>query len=476
MATITSPIPALRGIEVFNRPVATVLCLILTDSLSLLTSVGLGILAKALIHRDLHLDSYLRLWPLLFVFLIVYASIGLYSIVALSPPEELRRGTTASVVLFLLLGAVTMSLRNAQQQFTWTLFLALGISVVLFPLMRACTRQLFASRSWWGFPAVVFGSGKAAEQMVKTMTDDPTISLKPIALIDATCRRSQVNGVPVFRDFSQAPILMPAKSRAYGVFVAQDLPTANLNALIDRHRSSFSHILVIPELTGMSSLWVSSKNIGGMLGLEVSQHRIHDRLKRALDICLALVFGLFAGPLCLLLAILSKLDSPGPIFYSQRRIGLKGKPFQAWKFRSMVTNSKEMLESHLSANPDARLEWERTQKLKNDPRVTRIGKLLRKTSMDELAQIWNVLQGEMSFVGPRPIVDNEIRHYGNNFDLYTRVRGGITGLWQVSGRSDTTYEERVSLDSFYARNWSVWLDLCILFRTFSVVLFGKGAY
>ncbi len=476
MATITRTTPTLRGIEVSNRPVATVLCLVLTDSLSLLTSVGLGILAKAAIHRDLHLESYLRLWPLLFVFLIVYAAIGLYSIVALSPPEELRRGTTASVVLFLLLGAVTMSMRNAQQQFTWTLFLALGISVVLFPLMRASARQLFASRDWWGFPAVVFGCGRAAERMVKTMSDDPSISLKPIALIDATCRQFQVNGVPVFRDFSQASILLSPKSHSYAVFVAQDLSAATLNTLLDQHRSSFSHILVIPELTGMSSLWVSSKNIGGMLGLEVSQHRIHDRLKRALDIGLALAFGLLAGPLCLLLAVLSKLDSPGPIFYSQRRIGLKGKPFQAWKFRSMVTNSKEMLESHLAAHPEALREWKRSQKLRNDPRVTRIGKILRKTSMDELAQIWNVLKGEMSFVGPRPIVDNEIHHYGDNFDLYTRVRGGITGLWQVSGRSDTSYEERVSLDSFYARNWSVWLDLCILFRTFSVVLLGKGAY
>lgn len=142
----------------------------------------------------------------------------------------------------------------------------------------------------------------------------------------------------------------------------------------------------------------------------------------------------------------------------------------------MVVNSREMLEEHLAAHPEARDEWSRTQKLRNDPRVTRVGRFLRKTSLDELPQVWNVLRGEMSFVGPRPIVEAEVHHYGDSFDLYKRVRGGITGLWQVSGRSDTTYAERVTLDSFYARNWSVWLDLCILFRTFSVVLFGKGAY
>jgi Undecaprenyl-phosphate galactose phosphotransferase WbaP len=463
-------------LEVHNRPLRTILCLAATDSLSLLISVGLSILVKALAQGDVHLESYLRLWPLLIVFLMVYAAIGLYSIVALSPPEELRRGTIASSVLFLLLGAVTMSLRGARQHFTWTLFLALGISVIALPLLRACARQLFAGEPWWGFPAVVFGAGRGAEQIVKAMKSDPAMSLKPIAVVDEFSRKPDVAGVPVFRSLNRPELLFPEGRHPYAVFVAQDLDSDRLQTLLSRYRAIFPHILVVPDLGGMSSLWVSSKDIGGMLGLEVSQHRIHDRLKRGIDIALALAFGLLVGPLCLLLAILSKIDSPGPIFYSQRRIGLKGRTFQAWKFRSMVTNSKEMLERHLAANPAARVEWEQSQKLKNDPRVTRVGKILRKTSMDELPQVWNVLKGEMSFVGPRPIVENEVHFYGERFELYKRVRGGITGLWQVSGRSDTTYEERVTLDAFYARNWSVWLDLCIIFRTFSVVLFGKGAY
>lgn len=462
-----------RKIVVANRPAATLLCLVGTDSLALLSSVGLSIALKACLQGGINLESYVRLWPLLFVFLLVYSSIGLYSIVALSPPEELRRGTIASTVLFLLLAAVTMTFRGARQQFTWTLFTALCISVVLFPLMRACVRQLFASRPWWGFPAVIFGTGRSAANIVKTMLGDPAISLKPIALVGRD--RTEITGVPIFRSFEEIDPLTIGR-HAYAVFLAEDVSLLELNVLIDRYRSSFSHIIVVPELTGISSLCVSTKSIGGMLGLEISQHRIHDRLKRGLDIALALATGMFVAPLCLILAILSKLDSPGPIFYSQRRIGLSGKPFQAWKFRSMITDSNEMLRSHLEKHPGARDEWARSHKLKDDPRVTRVGKILRKTSMDELPQVWNVLKGEMSFVGPRPIVDSEIRHYGDNFDLYTRVRGGITGLWQVSGRSDTTYEERVLLDSFYARNWSVWLDLCILFRTFSVVLFGKGAY
>ena len=475
MASV-SMAPSRQGrVEVLNRPLATIGCLVATDSLSLLLSVGLSLLVKALTQGGFSVDGYLRLWPFLFVFLLVYAAVGLYSIVALSPPEELRRATLSSVVLFLLLGASTVSFRGARQQFTWTLFLAIALGLVVLPLARACVRQLFASKSWWGFPAVIFGVGKSSERIVKAMLEDPSMSLKPVALVGQGPNNYAVNGVPVFRDFEHAANLIPKRRRAYAVFANQDLPASDLNTIIDRYRDSFSNILIIPEYTGMSSLWVTSKNIGGMLGLEVCQTKAHDRMKRALDLSLAFLFSLVAGPACLLFAAIIRLDG-GPAFYSQRRIGLDGKPFRAWKFRTMVTNSDEMLRQHLAAHPEARREWDRSQKLKNDPRVTRFGRILRKTSLDELPQVWNVLKGEMSFVGPRPIVESEIHFYGKRYDLYKRVRGGITGLWQVSGRSDTTYEERVALDSFYSRNWSVWLDLCILFRTFSVVLFGKGAY
>jgi lipopolysaccharide/colanic/teichoic acid biosynthesis glycosyltransferase len=142
----------------------------------------------------------------------------------------------------------------------------------------------------------------------------------------------------------------------------------------------------------------------------------------------------------------------------------------------MLVNGDEILKRHLSENEEARSEWERDHKLRNDPRVTRVGRILRKTSLDELPQLWNVLKNEMSLVGPRPIVQAEVSRYGAAFSEYTRVKGGLTGLWQVSGRNDTTYDERVRLDTMYVRNRSVWLDLFILYRTVGVVLFGSGAY
>ena len=148
----------------------------------------------------------------------------------------------------------------------------------------------------------------------------------------------------------------------------------------------------------------------------------------------------------------------------------------AWKFRSMAADASQALEHCLTANPALREEWQRNHKLRNDPRVTRIGRFLRRTSLDELPQLWNILRGQMSFVGPRPIVREEISRYGESYALYKKVTPGLTGLWQVSGRNNTSYQQRVSLDLYYIRNWSPWLDLYILARTVTAVLFARGAY
>jgi Undecaprenyl-phosphate galactose phosphotransferase WbaP len=198
--------------------------------------------------------------------------------------------------------------------------------------------------------------------------------------------------------------------------------------------------------------------------------------KRILDLSLSAFALVVFAPVLVAIAIAIKLDSKGPVLFGHLRIGRNGRAFKALKFRTMVMNGPEVLEKVLARNADAREEWARDHKLKNDPRVTRVGRFLRKTSLDELPQLWNVLMSEMSLVGPRPIVEEEIAKYGNSYSLYTRVKGGVTGLWQVSGRNDVSYEERVKLDSFYVRNWSVWLDLCILYKTIGTVLFRSGAY
>ena len=190
-------------------------------------------------------------------------------------------------------------------------------------------------------------------------------------------------------------------------------------------------------------------------------------------VLLALPFLFFGIPL---IALLVKLDSPGPVFYGHPRMGRNGRKIKIWKIRTMVHDAERVLDDHLSEHADQRLQWDRQHKLKNDPRITRLGQFLRRMSLDELPQIWNVLLGQMSFVGPRPIVEKEVPRYGEGYSLYKQVRPGITGCWQVSGRNDTSYHERVQIDMYYARNWSIWLDLWVLASTIPTVLRRRGAY
>lgn len=200
-------------------------------------------------------------------------------------------------------------------------------------------------------------------------------------------------------------------------------------------------------------------------------------IKTLFDFTLTAVGTVAISPLLAYIAYRIKKEDPGPIFFAHTRIGKDGKPFPCYKFRSMVVNSKEMLEKHLAENPEARAEWEREFKLKNDPRITPIGQVLRKSSLDELPQIFNVLKGEMSLVGPRPVVQEELdKYYGEAVKEYTSVKPGITGLWQVSGRSDVDYPERVAMDVEYVRTRNLWKDIVILYKTFDVVLNKKGAY
>lgn len=177
-----------------------------------------------------------------------------------------------------------------------------------------------------------------------------------------------------------------------------------------------------------------------------------------------------------IIAVCIYIDNPGPILFAHKRVGKNGKEFPCYKFRSMIVNAEEALQVYLKEHPEAKEEWERDFKLKDDPRITKLGHFLRKSSLDELPQLFNVIKGEMSLVGPRPIVQKEVVKYGVYIDDFYLVPPGITGVWQVSGRSDTTYDERVQMDSWYVHNWSVWIDIVYLIRTFGAVLLRKGAY
>jgi len=204
-------------------------------------------------------------------------------------------------------------------------------------------------------------------------------------------------------------------------------------------------------------------------------HRGGEIAKRCMDIIFSLSIALFFLPVIIVCWVLL-VFSNGPVVFSQQRIGRGGKQFRVYKFRTMVPNAQQVLKDILASDPILRAEYERDHKLKNDPRVTVVGKFLRRTSLDELPQLWNIFKGEMSLVGPRPVEEFEMRKYGVHAHYYYSQRPGLTGLWQISGRSNVTYAQRVAMDTYYSRKRTLWLDLNIIFATVKVVLSSRGAY
>lgn len=289
---------------------------------------------------------------------------------------------------------------------------------------------------------------------------------------------AEVDGVPVVGDLSLAPHLAEKLKIPYAIVAMPGVESLNLLGVVERVGGSFSHLLVIPDLFGFATLGVPAKSVGGILGVEVRQQLLlpWPRItKRALDVVLTGIGSLFVLPFLLFIALLIKLDSKGPVFYNQKRLGRDGDHFLAYKFRTMHGDGEERLKALLESDPALRAEYAVYHKLKNDPRVTRVGRILRKFSLDEFPQLISVLKGDMSLVGPRPYIERELPEMGGQERIILRATPGMTGMWQVSDRNAMSFAGRVEVDVHYVRNWSPWLDIYILARTFGVVIRGTGS-
>ena len=331
-------------------------------------------------------------------------------------------------------------------------------------------------------PVLLVGAGKTAELVNKSLQRMPVSYYKIIGYVDDNPKSASIaKEYPCLGTFNDVENVIKDTGIQTVLICAPGLESKKLVALINRLQLLVKRVAFVPELFGLPTSNITAR---GMMEEQAVILRVQNNLarksnrvmKRIFDIGATVCGGILILPILAIVAILIYIDSPGPIVFGHKRVGQGGKEFPCYKFRSMVPNAQEALEVYLKENPAAREEWERDFKLKDDSRVTRIGKFLRKTSLDELPQLWNVLVGDMSLVGPRPIVRDEIVKYGDYINDFYLVPPGITGVWQVSGRSDTTYEERVLMDSWYVHNWSVWIDIVYLLKTVLAVVKSKGAY
>jgi len=406
---------------------------------------------------------------------VVHYQLGLYPGYLLGPVERLRRRTLSTLAVFG--GLVAWDNLVARGVLSRGVLLAtFAFALVLPPLAEKLARSLLIARNRWGIPAVILGAGPTGRAIARTLLRDPQLGIRPVAFLDdnPAVWHSPIENLPVAGPLSLA---RDFEDRAECAIVA--IKKKRLDAFL--HDLNFPRVLVLPDLDALSNLWVTARDLNGSLGLEIKKNLLIRRniaLKRLMDQAISLPLFILSLPILALAGVWIKLSSPGPVFYRQEREGFDGRRVSIWKLRTMRADADQFLADWLSSHPGDQAIWKKFFKLPHDPRVLPgIGKLLRRTSLDELPQLWTILKGEMSLVGPRPFPDYHLSHFSPDFRaLRTRVLPGLTGLWQVSARSDGDTEVQEALDTYYIRNWSPWLDLYILARTVAAVLFARGAY
>lgn len=348
----------------------------------------------------------------------------------------------------------------------WVLFVPLLI------LIRSLARIVLNRAGLWTLRTMIVGDADAARAGRAALSSDKSLGYDVVAEIKFDVFAPHGDGW-------QLPRLMEAYGADFIVVTldgAESRKAQSVLAWLALARVPFAIMSTLGGLPvfGFDAQYFLSHDVMFLVSRNNLLRPVNRATKLIFDYVLALLLLVAFLPVFALIALLIKRDG-GPVFFRQERIGSFGRPFTCLKFRSMVVNSDEILDHLIQRDPDVAAEWSTTQKLRNDPRVTAIGRFLRATSLDELPQLLNVLRGEMSLVGPRPIVASEVRRYGNSILLYTETKPGLTGLWQVSGRSDTSYERRVQIDGWYVKNWTLWHDIAILIKTLPAVLRRRGA-
>ncbi len=442
--------------------------------------LGLGLIlwtlwSNVIIGRYVGPGDWLRWWLLLPTFLVLYYFCDSYPGVSVNPVIEIRRISLANICAFFFI-AVMLAFHHIAM-FPYLVCLAAGIASSLVILsLRSLVRRIGSQYDWWGYPVVLFGRGELAQFVLRKLMSEPHLGLRPVAVIADRAAGRELEGLPVFTVERLSQIA--SRGIKHAIVAAPELSRSEFVELIARGGDTFPHLTIIPNT---EFIWKieHGRDITGIPGIQCRNNLLDSRaraVKRIIDLVSSTLLLFLLLPVFAVISVSIVLESGFPVFYFDKRLGYRG-IFRMCKFRTMARNSAEVLSRYLAANAELQKEWAQFQKLRDDPRITRVGKLLRKTSLDEIPQLWNVFKGEMSLVGPRPrVLEVNVPRYQEVNALYAKTTPGLTGLWQVSGRSRTTYEQRIAYDAYYIRNWSLWMDIHLMAKTVGVVIRGDGAY
>lgn len=443
---------------------------------------GLRDLYGLLMGTSYHVpDAYLFFWiPLVFIAFLGIAQ----TYTKMQPILETVRQIFYAVLYALITCLLALYFMEASM-------LASRLYVILFGILalfniyvgRYILLKLLKTTNTLTKPVILIGAGKTAELVLRSFDRDLGYRYRVIGILDDS---------PISEDLPQKFLLMGTLENAAEIIhdssvktviiTAPGMEKEKLQTLLEGIQPYVRDIIFVPDLIGVPLYNVEAQTLFNeqimMLSLRNNLARRRNQMfKRFFDIVIGSLLCIPLVPIIFIIAFCIKLDSKGPAFFNAERIGKKGETFTCYKFRSMHLDSQKILEEYLAENPAAKEEWDTYAKLRDyDPRVTKVGKWIRKYSLDELPQILNVIKGDMSLVGPRPYLPREKEDIGEYLSTITLTVPGITGFWQTSGRNDVSFAGRVAMDTWYVRNWSIWLDLMYLFKTAKIVFTGKGAY
>ncbi len=389
------------------------------------------------------------------------------------PPHREVKNTSLTVSLSYLVVLMFLFMTQVSVEYSRGILLIAWLgSIFSVSMVRGLLRRRLCRKSWWGCPTIFLQDEEMCKVLWDEMEEYPARGLKPVAYLNIDYTNDEWQ--------KEIEAIQNKYTRPMFIWCGSEGESVEGSKKFEQIARICKHVLFVPcGKIKKKRFWLAPRVLGTSMGFAVRQNLIDLRrlfVKRCIDILLSSLALIVVIPIGVIVASWIRLSTKSNAIYTQERRGQGGKKIRIYKFCTMVHNADEILEQYLDSNPAYRKEWEENQKLFDDPRITPVGKFLRKTSLDELPQIINVLRGDMSLVGPRPIVEDEIEKYGEVYLEYSAVKPGITGLWQISGRNLTTYEQRVWYDNYYVTNWSVWMDLWIIARTIPVVLRGYGAY
>ncbi len=480
----------MKGIERRRyKNILSIIFLFLTDILSILISLLIAYAVRAYVLpyifsafkvKPVPLSNFLSLFYIFGIWILLFFHDWLYTrrVAFWEETRLIFKNTTISIVIVMLL---TFILRK-ERVFSRAIFVLLWLfTLILIPLFRFITKNFLSKSGFWKRNVLIAGAGSTGIEVAKEIIMTPYIGYEVAGFLDDDKEKigKKIEGIEVLGKLSEVEKWLKRTASEDVIVAIPSISEEKLKSFVEKCEPISKNISFVSKF-GLFSLYnLRTETINSFLLISMRGRLLSSWVRTVKDIY-ERIFVLLISPILflfsLIIALLIKIDSPGPVFFSQERLGKEGKKFKLIKFRTMYKNSDEILRNFLALNPEAKEEWEKFKKIRrDDPRVTHFGKFLRKWSLDEIPQFLHVLKGEMSLVGPRPYIPDELDK-NQSLRIITRVKPGVTGLWQIRGRNLLTFEDRVRLDEFYIRNWSLWQDFVILIETIKIVSKGEGAF